>query len=244
MAVNQQPLASFPALDCNGWYGRSTPHPDPRGFTPTYHSFAFALDLSAMIYQGFVMALFEPNVLVDRFGHILSVQESDFQCLKSAISRLRDLPYAPFWNVDTDVTCQSQFRAFIPIATNGTVLPYYVYAPMKGAKLEQVTAGYETLPDALYDLGELAAEVPLLIRGSYVQPAGNRSFANLIMKLAWDHCQWPKSPGDDDDDDNLYPLGRGASVTKLAACVLVAVACVCLIRRVLRLASHRNSISF
>ncbi|TFK49698.1 hypothetical protein OE88DRAFT_370355 [Heliocybe sulcata] len=238
--VNQEALGLFPALDCRGWYARATPHPDPGAFVPTYEALNFALDLNALIYSGFVMALFEPNIAVNKFGHILSLQDSDAQCIKHAVSRVLDLPYAPFWNVDTEWTCQSQFRAFIQSRARGTVLPFYVYAAYRGAKLEQVTGGYEVLPDALYELGELAMELPMWDEGA---AWGNRSFAKSVMKLAEDHCQWPEWPDEDlyDVDLDEDTRWRGVSTSLgLAVCLLVAVMTVLLIRTWPRPARRRD----
>lgn len=118
----------------NGWYSRT----QPASFTPTADSLIFAVLLNSMVDpEGFKMAVFEPNFVVNAQVHasadqitrcmliymlilqgkVLKLAQDDFNAFKQLASRVAQLPkpdsFRNTWVQKTEISCQPISRLIV-----------------------------------------------------------------------------------------------------------------------------------
>ncbi|EJF60449.1 hypothetical protein DICSQDRAFT_107543 [Dichomitus squalens LYAD-421 SS1] len=146
------------SISAEGWHTRAVPHPDHDALTfqPTIDNLLFTHRFSAMCAEGFVMALFLPDIAVDSDGNVLKVQPQDLVILAALVKDVARLPDGgPFngvWCLSSTYTCQA--RDHLNVKTpEGTLKQSGVYAwSPRNTALAAPTAGYEHLPASLHEL--------------------------------------------------------------------------------------------
>ncbi|KIJ45927.1 hypothetical protein M422DRAFT_29576 [Sphaerobolus stellatus SS14] len=154
------PMSQMSSPHAN-WYSRSTPLTEV--WTPTAEKLLFGLFLNAPADpEGFICALFEPNIVVDSMGKTLKVPQEDFDAIVTLASRSSDLPdtgsFRNAWRIRHPITSKP-IQILRYKQTDGSLKETSVYGYSKDINiLEEHTQGFTTLPDVLMELFGLLNE--------------------------------------------------------------------------------------
>ena len=145
--------ASSPLL---GWHSRA--HPVYEEFTPTSDSFTFASFLNAPVDpEGFNVAFFTPNVVVDARGTVLKLEEQDWQGIANLAARaVTELPetgsFRNQWRIQRDRTSFGIDWLQVKVADQGfKQVAVYGYDSQIDT-LNPPVGEYTTLPPVLKEL--------------------------------------------------------------------------------------------
>ncbi|TFK48879.1 hypothetical protein OE88DRAFT_1810272 [Heliocybe sulcata] len=144
-----------------GWLSRATPVSD--SFTPRKDSLLLASFVDTPAKQGVLtLALFKPNVAVTSSGQVLTLQERDLAAITSLAAQVSSLPetgaFRNQWRVSHPITSRPIHRMYIADGEGGLKVTSVYGYDKRARKLTGETAGYEELPDALYELFGLVEE--------------------------------------------------------------------------------------
>ncbi|KAI8998508.1 hypothetical protein BD414DRAFT_575029 [Trametes punicea] len=141
-----------------GWHTRAHTHPSSATFVPARNKLIFAALLNAPVDpDGFIMALFRPDVAVDARGRILQVQPDDFAALADLAEQVTRLPetgsFMNAWRVAHERTEQKIDRLFVPTSDGGKIKQTSVQGWHPEIKqLQTPVAHYSELPPVLHEL--------------------------------------------------------------------------------------------
>lgn len=81
------------SVTARGWHARAVPHPNRDVFTPSPENLVFVAKTHGVAEQnGFVMALFHPDIAVDACGRVLQLRPRDFHLITWLTDEASRLP--------------------------------------------------------------------------------------------------------------------------------------------------------
>jgi len=170
------PTLSFPfqmSRPLDSWIDSTRPHPNPHSFTPTLSALALATLRNAPAeHKGFTLALFHPHqsetepVAITSSGRVLIVPQATFNSILNLVDQTRALPstesFRNTWVIKQDRTSQPIDRLITFPSSSVSTSDDDREGEMKqvsvqgfdhqARELKAPTAGYNTLPDPLFEL--------------------------------------------------------------------------------------------
>lgn len=154
---------SSSSISLAGWHARTTPHPSPETFVPTRSALAFAVLRNAQADpEGFTLALFSPNIVVDARGRVLILAIDEWDAIVDMARKTLNLPKTgKFWNtwrVKQERTSQPIDRILVASA-GGELAEESVQGWAKGkTELSEPVGEITRLPQVLDEFVELVRE--------------------------------------------------------------------------------------